>query len=294
MTKTITRVFVFLAAFSAQLGFAVQPYVTADKVTAGDRDAAFAQVEKKLAAAGFRVIGKHAPVGLPNHGSLVVTEPAMLDAVRSVGGPAIVGAAIRIGVQADGKVSYMNPEYWYRAFLRQQYGSAEAAVKGLQDKLAKALGAGEAFGGEVPADKLAAYRYMWGMERFDDSNNELARYASFEEAVASIRENLAKKPGGTEKVYEVVLPDQKLAVFGVAMNDPATGEGWWVNKVGPEHIAALPWEIYVVGNQAGALQGRYRTALAWPSLSMGTFMGISSHPGATHDTLKAVAAASKP
>jgi hypothetical protein len=73
------------------------------------------------------------------------------------------------------------------------------------------------------------------------------------------------------------------------MNDPATGEGWWVNKVGADHVAALPWEIYVIDNKAGALQGRYRTALAWPSLSMGTFMGISNHPGATHDNLKAVA-----
>lgn len=45
----------------------------------------------------------------------------------------------------------------------------------------------------------------------------------------------------------------------------------------------------MVDNKAGALQGRFRTALAWPSLSMGTFMGIANHPGDTHETLKAVA-----
>jgi hypothetical protein len=33
------------------------------------------------------------------------------------------------------------------------------------------------------------------------------------------------------------MPDRKLAVFGVAMNDPGDGEGWWMNKIGADHIA---------------------------------------------------------
>lgn len=293
MAPVLQRVVFVLAVFSAQLALAVQPYVAADKVAAGELKTVLAQVENKLAAAGFQVVGKHQPVGLPQHGSLVLTDPAMLAAVQSAGGQAIVAATLRVGVQADGTVSYMNPEYWYRAFLRQKYGSAESAVKALQERLAKTLGAGAPFGGDVAAEKLPEYRYMWGMERFDDANNQLASFESFEQAVATLRDNLNKQVGGTAKVYEIVLADRKLAVFGVAMNDPATGEGWWVNKVGAQHIAALPWEIYVIDKQAGALQGRYRTALAWPSLSMSSFMGISSHPGATHDTLKALAIAAK-
>jgi hypothetical protein len=289
MNAVARRVLLPLLLSLSSGSFAVQPYVAADKVTAGELKAVMGQVESKLLAAGFQVIGRHTPSGLPKHGALVVTEPAMLDAVKGAGGQAIVGAGVRVGVQADGTVSYINPEYWYRAFLRTQYGPAEAAVRGLQERLARSLGAGKPFGGEVPADKLPAYRYMWGMERFDDSNNLLETYGSFEEALKTIRDNLGRKVGKTEKVYELVFPERKLAVFGVAMNDGETGEGWWVNKVGPDHIAALPWEIYVVDNKAGALQGRYRTALSWPSLSMGTFMGISNHPGATHDTLRAVA-----
>lgn len=293
MNQVIKGFFVVLMFFWTQISWAIQPYITGDKVSPGDVNNVIAQVEKKLGAAGFQVIGKHTPAGLPKHGGLVVTDKAILDAVHAAGGQAIVAAGIRIGVQADGTVSYINPEYWHRAFLRKQYGSAEAASKALQEKLAKALGAGEAFGGDVPAENLASYRYMWGMERFDDANNELGSFGSFEEAVSTLRDNLGKKIGNSEKVYEIVMADKKLAVFGVAMNDPATGEGWWVNKVGPDHIAALPWEIYVVGNKAGAMQGRYRTALAWPSLSMGTFMGISSHPGSTHDNLRALTAVKK-
>jgi hypothetical protein len=290
MSAVPSRLFLFVALFWTSLCFAVQPYVAGDKLPAGELKGVMAQAEQKLVAVGFQVVGRHQPAGLPKHGAIVVTDKAMLDAVLAAGGPAIVAAGIRIGVQADGRVSYMNPEYWYRAFLRKQFGAAESAVRGVQERLGKALGSGEAFGGEVAADALPAYRYMWGMERFDDAGNALESYASFDEAVKTIRDNLGRKVGQTEKVYELVFPERKLAVFGVAMNDPATGEGWWVNKVGPDHIAALPWEIYVVDGKAGALQGRYRTALAWPGLSMGTFMGISNHPGATHDTLKAVAA----
>jgi hypothetical protein len=52
---------------------------------------------------------------------LVVTDPAVLEAIRSIGGSAVIGSGIRVGVQTDGTVSYMNPGYWYRAYLRDQF-----------------------------------------------------------------------------------------------------------------------------------------------------------------------------
>jgi hypothetical protein len=265
-----------LALFSL-LAHALQPYVYGDKVAGGDLKAAMAAAEQKLTAAGFAVIGRHTPPGIPGHGVVVVTEPGLTAALTQIGGSAIVGVPIRVGVKADGTLSYLNLEYWQRAFLRKDYAKAEAAVKASAGKLAQALGAGKPFGGEVKAEDLPSYRYMAGMERFDDKS-ELKTYASFDEAVKTIRDNLAKNVAKTAKVYEVVIPEKKLAVFGVATNDPEDGEGWWVNKIGPEHIAALPWEIFVVDNKAHALFARFRTALAWPDLGMFQFMKIGSHP----------------
>ncbi|MDP2811058.1 MAG: hypothetical protein Q8O34_12990, partial [Rhodocyclaceae bacterium] len=267
---------------------ALQPYLSADKVAGGDLKAAMAATEQKLTAAGFSVIGHHVPPGIPKHGSIIVAEPGLTAALTQLGGKAVVGVPIRVGVKADGTVSTLNLEYWQRAYLRQNYGKAEAAVKATAGKLQQALGAGKPFGGNVEPKELAEYRYMIGMEMFDDKS-ELKVHASFDEAVKTIRDNLAKGVAKTAKVYEIVMPERKLAVFGVATNDPEDGEGWWAKKIGPDHIAALPWEIFVVDNKAYALFARYRTALAWPDLGMFQFMGISSHPDSTAGMLAKVA-----
>jgi hypothetical protein len=285
MKKLIAGFALAFAAFSAH---ALQPYVTGTKLACGDLKACTTAVEQKMTAAGFTAIGVHAAKGLPKQATVVVTDAGLTEALKGIGGTAVVGMPIRVGVKADGTVSYLNLEYWQRAFLRKDYGKAEAAIKATAGRLEQALGSGAAFGGDVPAEDLPKYRYMFGMERFDDKS-DLIEYKSFEEAVKVVQDNLAKGVKGTAKVYELVLADRKIAVFGVALNDTENGEGWWANKIGADHVAALPWEVFVVNGKVMALYGRYRTALAWPSLGMGQFMTIANHPDTTKAMLDAVA-----
>lgn len=273
----------------AQFSLALAPYLKADKLPAADMSVQLAQVEKKLQAEGFTVIGRHLPKGIIARASLVVTDPALLTAIRHIGGSSIVAAGIRVGVQNDGTVSYMNPDYWYRAYLRKQFADAQVAVKSVQQRLVKALGEGSGFGGDVPQDELANYHYMFGMERFDSANSELSSHASFAEALKTVQGNLARALGDTSRVYEVVMPEQKMAVFGVAMNSASDGEGWWVNKIGADYPAALPYELFIVDNKVYALYARYRIALAWPALGMGQFMGIINAPEVIRSTLARVA-----
>lgn len=278
-----------LLTLVTSLSWALSPYLSGEKQAAADVKTQLAQVERKLQAEGFVVVGRHQPKGLPQHGSLVVTDRALLEAVRAAGGVAIVGASLRVGVKSDGSVSYMNPEYWYRATLRAGFDAAQPAVRSAQERLAKALGAGAGFGGDVPAADLASYRYMFGMERIDAVRNELRSFASFDEALRTVQDNLAKNVAATAKVYEVVMPESRLAVIGVALNDPEQGEAWWAGKIGPDHVAALPYEIFIVGDKAYALYGRYRIALSWPALGMGQFMGIVRAPDAIHTTMERLA-----
>jgi hypothetical protein len=112
----------------------------------------------------------------------------------------------------------------------------------------------------------------------------LMEHLAFEDAVKSDSGQSGAWCGKTSKVYEIIMPDKQIAVFGVAMNDPKEGEGWWVKTAGVDNIAALPYEIYVVNNKAGHLFARFRIALGWPAVGMGSFMRIVEAPGIIHDT----------
>ena len=274
---------------SSQLALALAPYLQGGKLAAAEPTVLLDQVETKLVAEGFTVIGRHTPKGMAQHASLVLTDPTMLEVIRSQGGAAVIASGIRVGVKSDGSVSYMNPDYWYRAYLRGQFKGAQPAVSSVQTRLAKALGEGAGFGGDVADADLANYRYMFGMERFDSANSELKEYPSFGAALAAVQENLARGSGSTRRVYEVVMAAQNVAVFGVAMDDAATGEAWWAAKIGSDHIAGLPYELYIVGGKVYAPYARYRIALAWPALGMGQFTGIVNAPEAIRTTLLRVA-----
>ncbi|MEW6119909.1 MAG: hypothetical protein AB1593_07460 [Pseudomonadota bacterium] len=272
------------------MAWAISPYISADRVTAGELPAVAAEVEKKLTAAGFQVLGLYTPRFLPTHGVLVVTDPDMLNRIRAMGGDTIVAAPVRVGITTEGVVSYSNPDYWYRAFLRQQFPKAEPAARALQSRLARALGAGPGFGGDEKAASLPGYRYIAGMERFDTDKNQLAVHADFATALQVVQDNLARGVAGTSKVYELVISEKKIAVIGVAMNSPANGDAVLLGKLGvQERIAGFPYELFILDNEVHALFGRYRLALAFPDLSMGQFMRIVFAPDDIRTTLKTVA-----
>jgi len=282
-----------LLVFSASV-WAISPYIQGDSVAGGNVQAVASAVEAKLKSGGFKVVGKYFPKTLAGYGVVIATDEAMLDEVGSVGGYAVLGAAIRVGVKADGSVAYTNPDYWYRAYFRKSFTKQEEAVQALQSRLGGALGAGKGQGGDEAPGNLTNYRYMIGMERLDSSKNTLAEYGSFAEALKTVRENLAKGTGKTAKVYEVVMPDRNLAVFGVAMNGGDNSDGDWIKKIDMQNnIAGLPYEIYIVNNEVGAPHGRFRIALAFPDVGMGQFMRISSLPNAILETMGAVAGVEK-
>lgn len=283
--KTVAGWLLVVCAGSA---LATEPYHVGNKLDTSSLEEAVTQTAEKLQSSGFTVVGTHRPTGVADHAIVVATDAAMLDAIRTTGGAVVAGAGIRVGVKADGTLTYMNPDYWYRAYFRDKFSTVEPTVKSLDERLQAALGKTGDMGGDVDEEDLADYNYMMGMEKFDD-DTLLTEASSFEAAVKTIQDNLAAGVGKTAKVYEIILPEQQIAVFGVAFNDVERGEGWWVNKIGTENIAGLPYEIFVVGKESHAMFARYRLAIAWPSLGMGTFMGISKAPGIIYDTLFAVA-----
>lgn len=291
IVKWISAMALLVSSASA---WAVSPYIQGDSVSGGNVQGVATAVETKLKNGGFKVVGKYFPKSLAGYGVVVATDDAMLGEVGSVGGHAVLGAAIRVGVKADGSVAYTNPDYWYRAYFRKSFDKKEAAVKALQTRLQEALGAGKGLGGDESASNLPNYRYMIGMERLDSYKNKMAEYGSFNEAVKTVRDNLAKGAGKTSKVYEIVMADRKLAVFGVSMNDTENNDGEWIKRIDmQDSIAGLPYEIYVIDKEVGAPHARFRIALAFPDVGMGQFMRISTLPNAIVDTMSLVAGVDK-
>jgi hypothetical protein len=131
------------------------------------------------------------------------------------------------------------------------------------------------------------------MPYFDDQVL-LGSHSSQEEALKAVEANLAARKGGSSKVFRVDLPDKKESVFGVGITE---GEGAdktimpVIDISEPRHTAHLPYEIVVSNGKVYMLHGKFRIALDFPDLTMGTFMKISGAPSAIEEKLKIIAGA---
>ena len=106
------------------------------------------------------------------------------------------------------------------------------------------------------------------------------------QGLTTIQKNLSNASGSTVKIYEIVDKGSKVAIFGVGLPNPEEGEANFLPIIGENHAAAMPYEIILQGNLANMLHGRYRFALHWPELKMGTFTKIMSSPGDVEDAMK--------
>lgn len=264
----------------------LQPYVLASS-SAGTVDGKVAEVKSALAGAGFEVVGDYRPYA---GAAVVVVTSDDLKKTAGMTEHGGFGAAVRVGVtELDGKVqaSYTNPAYWAAAYrMKGSLDSVSAAMR-------KALGAESTFGYSkgFSSDDLRGYHYMMMMPYFDDAD-ELGSFASQTAAVSAVEANLKAGKAGTGMVYRVDLPGGKATLFGVsfATGTPADKDVMGIVDGGKmRHTAHLPYEVLVEGGKVYALHGKFRIAIAFPELTMGTFMKISGVPGAITETLQAIA-----
>ena len=249
--------------------------------------------EAALTSAGFEIVGTYSPSA--DTTVLVVTN----DKLKALAGQSKnggFGAMERVALVKKGggmEVSYTNPEYQFNAYRMKGDISPIAAA------MAKALGNQKQFGSdkEMDADDLRDYHYKMLMPYFD-YEDELASFGSYKEAVASVEAGLKAKRAGSEKVYRIDIPGKEMTVFGVALNYKNASDKFILEQINknPSHAAHFPYEILVVGDEAIALNAKFRIAINWPSLSMmgsGSFMSISASPDEIKEALKAVATNSK-
>ena len=253
----------------------------------GTIDAKLVEVKAAVEREGFQVVGEYAPYK-GTHIVVVTSDELKNNAAKSNFGA--YGAIVRISLTEKGKnlqIAYFNPVYMAQAYKMKD------GLAGTAAKLEKALGKKETFGSKkgLKADKLRTYHYMVLMPYFDDQV-ELAKYKSHEEAVQAVERNLAAGLGGTVKVYRVDLHGKKESVFGVGIKDGEGSDAAVMKTVDfgeLKQTAHLPYELIISDGTVYMLHGKFRIALDFPDLTMGTFMKISGAPSAIENALKQVA-----
>ena len=255
-------------------------------------DVAMADVGKLLTDKGFEVLGTYHPEGKSTLGVLVFTRDDLKKAAVSARKRGIHAAIVRVGfISKAGKttISFTNPDYFNYAYLQKDLKKSGNLRRINADIKAtfRSMGSLRGFGGRLEADKLVKYRYMVGMEGFRNPV-ELNTFSSFKAGVAKIQKDLKQKEGQTQLVYSIVDTKNQVAIFGIGLMNSDKGEPHFLPIIGEDHVAALPYEIVLIGKEAQMLHGRFRIALHWPDLTMGTFTKIMSTPGDIKDILKAL------
>ena len=293
--KALLSILFFSLTIMAQ-GQALKPYILGSST-----DQSVSQVKSTLQSNleknGFAVVGQYNPMGEQSRLVLVVTHPQLTKAVQQIGGLTGFAATLRVAAtEENGRVdlSYTNPEYWGNAYFRDDFEK----VASNYDKVAaafiitfKSIGtySGTPFGSEkgVEVDKLRKYKYMFGMPYFDETK-DLGDFSSHQSAVAVIDANFEAGKKGTRLVYKYDVPGKDLTLYGVALSGE-TGEENFLPKIDitdPKQTAFLPYEMLVMDGKVHMLHGRFRIALSFPDLTMGTFTKIMSTPGDIEDLLE--------
>ncbi len=254
---------------------------------AGTVEAKLPEVKAALEQKGFQVVGEYEPYPAAH---VVVATSDALKAASAKSGFGAYGAVVRVSLTAAGKelqVASTNPRYYAAAYrMKEDLSDVATALEQAIGKTAE-FGSKEGF----TAEKLRKYHYMVMMPYFDDQV-KLATYPSQEEALAAVEAGLAARKGGAAKVYRVDVPGKKESVIGVSL---AEGEGadatiMKVIDIGElKHTPHLPYELVVSDGSVYMLHGKFRIALDFPDLTMGTFMKISGAPAAIEAKLKGVA-----
>lgn len=281
---------------------ALKPFILAGSIE-GDQPAEVrAGIVSSLQNAGFDVIGQYSPYKEAD--VVVFTHSVLRDlATRSARGG--YGATLRVSLTRNNdkiEIAYTNPHYWANAYRMQ------ADVETIASQLKSILGFEKSFGSgdlSLTANDLRKYHYTFMMEYFDDPS-VLNYFDSHQQAVATVRDNLAKQVSASVQVFELKLGSdtrgKQMTLFGVGLSgsdeEDCSSDAYIMGKIDkdtPRHTAHLPYEILVYGDQAEALYGRFRIAISWPHLPMmasdtgATFFSIMCAPGSIEDALMAIA-----
>ncbi len=232
--------------------------------------ASVADAKAKLAANGFEVVGTYP--SFKDGTTVLFTNGAMKGAANK---PMRASAAVgRLLVDEERKqISIANPVYFGKAFMQKEYNHAEASA--VLSSLEKAFGPLKDSADKGEFDGLAGYHFMVGMPYYEDMI--IVGEGSTADLVAK-----AEKAKGSSGI--VKLSGERY----VAFVDLDRRTKRFVDKIGTQNAALLPWAVVIEDGKAKALHPKYFIAISYPLLTMTEFMTIATAPGAIENDLKKI------
>jgi len=254
------------------------------------------EIQSLLKANGYKVIGEYNVAGKADMHVVCFTHDDLVRICGEFEDRGALASVLKIGLKKDGaqtEISLVNPNYMFYAYFGDDYKMEAPNLKALDEKIKSVLttqyGNFTPFGGALTSLELEGYHYAMMMPYFEEPVS-LEEYKSFEAGLDFIKGKLAAGSKEVKLVYEQINMAKKTAVFGIALTGAEKGEGAFLPIIGERHLAAMPYEIILQGNEVTMLHGRYRFALYWPELTMGTFTKIMSTPGDVEDAMLSVTA----
>jgi len=270
----------------------LQPYL----ILAENASTTVEEVKQALNSSGFNVVGDYSPDGFDDRVIIAFTHLRLLNKLSDLGSEASYFSTWRIGIltNEDGSktITSTNPTYWGNAYLQEGFDEVKPIINRLKHELINAIAIEKpviAYGSEQDFDRedMREYHYMFGMPYLEDGV-EIATFNSHKEALITIKRNLAS--GNHTEVYKTKIPGSQRVVFGVGLGGES-GESLFVPIIDiaeVKHLGFLPYELLVDGNKVYMLHGRYRIALSFPNLTMGTFSKIMFTPGDIESAMKSL------
>jgi hypothetical protein len=265
----------------------------------GSYDGTLKETQEKINAAliaeNFEIIGSYNPAKDTNLMVIAFTRNDLIDLTLKYNQRGLMAGIMRVGLIKEGnmvEISLLNPEYLFYAYLRDDAKKIEIELNQISlDVKAALIDISTDFKPFVISSlserELKEFRYLVRNPGFDDAL-VVMEFSAFEDGVEIIRKNLQARKDGTYKVYEIVIPEKKIAIFGIGLQDPRKGEANFLKLLGVSHLAALPYELILIDKNASILHGKYRFPLYWSDLSMTEYRKIYKTPRDIEETMKSL------
>lgn len=278
MKKNTLLLFIFLLCLSATKTFAdgsIPAFIRVGTVS-GTIEGVSKDVKAALVNSGFDIKGEYKPEKNDSLFLVAFTRKDLIDIAIKDQQKNIVASALRVGMRLTTsgqiEITLLNPEYIFYGYLRENVKKYESELSGISNDVKIALSSlaseFKPFGaGSITESELKSFRYMVRMPSYEDAIT-VAESVSFEQTVSIIERNLMAQKNGAYKVYEITMPDKKIAVFGIGLLDYRIGEAFFLNALGRDHFTAMPYELVVDNDKVIMLDGNFRFPFYWSDLPM--------------------------